>query len=161
MTGVVSSLIFPHAAAPLADGLSYQALTILKAILTTVVLGVALVQGLEQALLYRWIRVRKLNRRLMVRLHRAGGGIALLLTLSVLVVCLYSWLGEGYALSSVRVVAHAALGCLATVILLTKLVIANRFRKYLRYALPLGLSSGALLLGVWLLTALPKFLGLI
>jgi hypothetical protein len=134
-------------------------LTPFKAIVTTVILGLAVAQALEQALLYRWIRVRNLNRPLVVRLHRIGGATAMLLVLVVLGSCLYTWLGLGYPPSTPRVVAHAVLGGLATVVLLTKVAIANWFRQYLGWTLPVGISAGVALLGVFLLAALPYFLG--
>jgi hypothetical protein len=124
-------------------------------------LGLALSQALEQALLYKWVRVRNLNRRLVVRLHRFGGATAVLLILAVLGLCWYTWLGLGYPLSTVRVAAHAVLGGLASVVLLAKVAIANRFRQYMRFTLPLGISAGSLLLGIFLITALPHFLGLV
>lgn len=134
-------------------------LTAFKAILTTVIVGLALSQVLEQALLYRWIRVRNLNRRLVLRLHRLGGVAAVLLVLVVIGSCLYTWLGLGYPPSTARVVAHAVLGALAIVVLLTKVAIANLLRRYMGLTLPVGISAGVLLLGIFLLTALPYFLG--
>ena len=51
------------------------------------------------------------------------------------------------------------LGGLVTVVLLTKMAIANRFHQYTSLTLPLGISAGVLFLGIFLLTALPYFLG--
>jgi hypothetical protein len=53
------------------------------------------------------------------------------------------------------------LGGLAVVVLLTKVALANWFRQYLGYTLPIGISAGILLLSVFLLMALPRFLGLV
>jgi len=161
MTGVLSLTEFVHGAMPLAIGVSTQVLTTFKVILATALLGIAVVQALEQAMLYRWIRVRNLNRRLVVRLHRIGGATAVVLILAVLAACWYSWLGLGYPLNSVRVVAHAVLGGLAAAILAVKVVFANFYREGLKYTLPLGISVGTFLLGVFLLMALPWYLGLI
>ena len=143
----------------LSHGVSTSTLTTIKSIVATVLLGLALTQALEQALLYRWLRVRNLNRRLVVRLHRFGGVTVVLLVLTVLGLCWYTWLGLGYPPSTVRVVAHAVLGGLLSVVLLAKLAIANLFRQYLGYTLPLGISAATLLLCIFLLTALPHFVG--
>ena len=85
----------------------------------------------------------------------------MLLIFVVLGLCWYTWLGLGYPLSTLRVVAHVVLGGLATMVLLTKVAIANRFRKQMSLTLPLGISAGTLLLGIFLITALPHFLGLV
>jgi len=103
--------------------------------------------------------VRNLDRRLVLRLHRIGGATAVLLVLIVLGSCLYTWLALGYPPSTARDVAHAVLGGLVTIVLLTKMAIANWFRQYMSLTLPLGISAGMLLLGSFLLTALPYFLG--
>jgi hypothetical protein len=42
---------------------------------------------------------------------------------------------------------------------LIKVAIANWYRQYLGWTLPLGISTGVFLLGIFLLTALPYFLG--
>jgi hypothetical protein len=161
MISLLSFEAFVHDAVPLAKGISPYALTNFKVILTTVLLGIAIAQAFEQALLYKWIRVRNLNRRLVVRLHRIGGATAVVLILAVVASCWYTWLGLGYPLNTLRVVAHAVLGGLAVVVLLTKVAMANWFRQYLGYTLPIGISAGALLLGVFLLMALPRLLGLV
>ena len=161
MTSLLSFTAFAHNAVPLASGISAYMLTNFKVIVATALLAVAVIQALEQALLYKWIRVRNLNRRLVVRLHRIGGATAVVLILAVLAACWYTWLGLGYPLNTVRVVAHAVLGGLAAAILAIKVVFANFYREGLKYTLPLGISAGTLLLGVFLLTALPRFLGLI
>ena len=72
MTSLFSPISLAPHAVPLVYGVSTQPLTTLKSILTALLLVVALSQALEQALLYRWIRVPNLNRRLVVRLHRFG-----------------------------------------------------------------------------------------
>jgi hypothetical protein len=159
MISLFSLKSFLDHALHIASGTSAFELTPFKAIVTTVVLGLAVSQALEQALLYKWIRVRNLNRPLVVRLHRIGGVTAVLLVLVVLGSCLYTLWGLGYPLSTARVVAHAVLGGLATAVLLTKVGIANWFRQYLGLTLPVGISAGLLLLGIFLLTALPYFLG--
>lgn len=161
MTGFLSLLRFFDHATPLAFAVSIHQLTTFKSILTTILLAVAIAQALEQALLYKWIHVRNLNRPVVVRLHRIGGATAVVLILPVLAACWYTWLGLVYPLNTPRVVAHAVMGGLLSVILLTKVVIANWRRQYLGYTLPLGISAGVLLLGIWLLTAMPTLFGLV
>jgi hypothetical protein len=141
------------------SSINANTLTLFKSILVTVLVVLAIAQILEQALLYRWIRVSNLNRPLVVRLHRLGGIAAVLLVLAVLGTCLYTLFGLGYPLSTTRVVAHVVLGSLVTLFLLIKVAIANWFRQHLGLTLPVGISAGLLLLGVFLLTALPYFLG--
>ncbi len=161
MTGFFSFIgSILHAAAP-AAGVSNQVLISVKSILVTILLGIAVSQATEQALLYRWIPDRNLNRRLTLRLHRFGGAAAVLVFFGVLGLCWYSLLGQGYPVNTARLMAHAVLAGLATVVLLAKVAIANFFRQYLSLTLPLGISAGVLLLGLFLLTALPHFLGLI
>ncbi len=159
MTGLFSLKSFLNHPFLLTSDAGAGSLTAFKAILTTVLLVLAMSQALEQVLLYRWIRVKNLNRRLVLRMHRFGGATAMVLVLTVLGSCLYTWLALGYPPSTARVVAHAVLGGLATAVLLTKVAIANWFRQYLGITLPLGVSAGLLLFGIFLLTALPYFLG--
>ena len=70
------------------------------------------------------------------------------------VVCVF---GEGYALYSLRVQAHAVMGALAVLVLLLKVAITNRFSRYLRLALALGATAGLLILGTFAASALWYF----
>jgi len=159
MTSFLSLMAFvDHVVAPSYRASGYD-LTMFKSIVATILLVLAVIQALEQALLYKWIPVRNLNRPLIVRLHRLGGATAVVLILLVLGACWYTWLGLHYPLSATRVVAHAVIGGLVSVILLAKVVFANWARQYLKYALPLGISAGTGLLAIFLLTALQFFLG--
>jgi Family of unknown function (DUF6529) len=157
MTGFLSLASFVDRT--FANGGSGQELTLFKSILATILLALAIAQATEQALLYGWIPVRNLNRRLVVRLHRIGGATAVAAILLVVGACLYTWLGRHYPLSSARVVAHAVIGGVVLAILLTKAVFANFARQYLKYALPMGIVAGTGLLAIFLLTALQVFLG--
>ncbi len=159
MTGLSSLQHSLHYALPLAEGFNPGTLTQFKSIVVTVLLGLAIAQALEQVLLYRWIRVPNLNRPLTVRLHRFGGIAVVILVFAVLGSCLYTLFGLRYPLVTPRVIAHVVLGSLVIVVLLTKVVFANWYRQGLNLALPLGISAALLLLGIFLLTALPFYLG--
>ena len=66
--------------------------------------------------------------------------------------------GERYAYYPPRVLAYTVMGGLALLVLEVKTVIANRFRRYLRYALGLGAAAGLLILGTFIASALWYFL---
>lgn len=151
----IGSVLQPAPAA----GVSHQVLISIKSILTTILLAVAVTQAAEQVLLYRWIPVRNLNRKLTLRLHRFGGATAVVLLFVVAGLCWYTVLGLGYSTNTPRLMAHAVLAGLAALVLLTKVALANFFRQYLNFALPLGIAAGLLLLGIFLLTALYHFEG--
>jgi len=87
-------------------------------------------------------------------LHRWGGIAALILTLAVAVACV---LGESYGLYSPRVKAHTAMGVLAILVLLLKVVITHRFRRYLRHNTALGIAAGLLILGTFIASVLWYF----
>jgi hypothetical protein len=86
--------------------------------------------------------------------HRLGGDAALLLTLSIAFICL-TYLP--YSAYSLRVPVHAALGTMAAVIMLVKVLIARRFRLYLRWATVLGGVAGFSALGCFTASALWYF----
>jgi hypothetical protein len=71
--------------------------------------------------------------------------------LSVALICVTHLSYSGYSL---RVPVHAALGTLGAAILLGKVVVARRFRRYLRYARVLGGMAGLSLLGCFWASAL-------
>jgi hypothetical protein len=86
--------------------------------------------------------------------HRLLGDAVLLLTLSVALICVTHLSYSGYSL---RVPLHAALGTVGAGILLGKVVVARRFRRYLRYARILGGMAGLSLLGCFWASALWYF----
>jgi hypothetical protein len=86
--------------------------------------------------------------------HRWGGIATLVLALAVAVTCVC---GLGYGLYSTRLQAHAVMGALASLVLLLKVAIANRFRRYLRFNLALGTTAGLLVLGTFTASALWYF----
>jgi hypothetical protein len=131
-----------------------MSLEMLKALLTTVVLALALAQALEMAQVRGYVRLLPIEKRQLLRLHRWGGIATLILTLAVAVICVR---GEGYVLYSLRVQAHAVMGVLAILVLLLKVAITNRFRRYLRFTLVLGTIAGLMILGTFVASALWYF----
>lgn len=131
-----------------------MSLEMLKAILTTLILALALVQALGMAQVRGYVRLLPVGKKQLVRLHHLGGAATLLLALAVAAMCV---LGERYAYYSLRVQAHAVMGVLAILILAIKAVITNRSRRYLRHALALGTAAGLLVLGTFIASALWYF----
>lgn len=129
--------------------------SLLKSILTTVVLVIALFQALEMAQLKGYLRVLPLEKRALRDLHRMGGVAVLFLMLIVAVLCVTT---QGTYLYSPRVVLHAVLGAAGILVLVAKAVITNAFRKYLRINNGLGAAAGLLVLGTFLASALWYFL---
>jgi hypothetical protein len=131
-----------------------MSLLMLKSILTTVIVVLALGQGIIG--LRTTGRLRRLPApvKTLRVWHRLVGDAALLLTLSVAFICVTHL---SYSAYSLRVPLHAALGTLAAVILLVKVVVARRSRRYLRYARFLGSMAGLSLLGCFLASALWYF----
>ena len=131
-----------------------MSLETLKSLVTTVILALAIVQALIMAQVRGYVRLLPFEKRQLRRLHRWGGIAALILTLTVAVICV---LGQGYVLYSLRVWAHAVMGILAILILLLKVAITHRFRRYLRYNTALGTAVGLLILGAFATSALWYF----
>ncbi len=126
-----------------------------KSLLTTVLVALALLQALGMAQVEGKLSILPLDKSRLVRLHRLGGRATLLLAVLVATMCLA---GQRYATTSLRVQAHALLGALAIVVLLAKVAVANRFRRSLRYAKPLGLAAGLLIFGTFAFSALWYFI---
>jgi hypothetical protein len=135
-----------------------MSLKILKSLVTTVVLVLALIQALEMLQVRGYLSLLPVKKRRLRQLHRRGGIAVLVLTVMVAVICMSSF---GYVLYSLRVKAHVVMGALAILVLLVKVAISNRFRRYLRYLrliLALGTAAGLLILGVFVTSALWYFL---
>jgi hypothetical protein len=126
----------------------------LKSILTTVVLILAVLQAVSG------LRLRGRFKRLPVPVgtlrlwHRLGGDAALLLTASIACICLTQLSYSGYSL---RVPLHATLGTIAAIVMLAKVFIARRFRTYLRRVTVLGGVAGLAILGCFTASALWYF----
>jgi len=131
-----------------------MSLEMLKAILTTLILALALVQALAMAQVRGYVHLLPVEKKQLVRWHRLGGATTLLLALAVAAMCV---LGERYAYYSARVQTHAVIGTLAILVLAVKAVITKRFRRYLRYAPALGAGAGLLILGTFVASALWYF----
>ncbi|MGC8825498.1 MAG: DUF6529 family protein [Anaerolineae bacterium] len=130
-------------------------ITMIKSILTTIALALALVQGMEMAQLKGYLRLFPIEKRKLRSLHRAGGVAALFLLALIAVLCIVS---QGFYFSSLRVRLHALLGAMVILVLVVKVLITNRFRQYLRYNNALGAFAGLLMLGTFLLSALWYFI---
>jgi len=131
-----------------------MSLEMFKSVVTTVILALALVQALWMAQVRGWVRLLPVEKRRLRQWHRWGGIATLVLALAVAAICVF---GERYAYYSLRVQAHAVMGALAILVLLLKVVIANRFRRYLRYNTALGITAGLLVLGTFVASALWYF----
>ena len=132
-----------------------MSLEMLKSIVTTIALALALGQALGMAQVRGYVRLLPLDKKRLRMLHRRGGIAALVLTLAVAVTCV---VGFGYELYSPRVKAHVVMGVLAILVLLLKVAITNRFRRYLRYNTALGATAGLLILGTFITSALWYFI---
>jgi len=135
-----------------------MSLETLKSLVTTVILALALIQALGMLQVRGYVRLLPVKKRRLRQLHRWGGIAVLVLTVTVAVICVS---GFGYVLYSPRVKTHVVMGALAILVLLVKVAISHRFRRYLRYlrlTLVLGAAAGLLILGVFVTSALWYFL---
>ena len=131
-----------------------MSLLMLKSVLTTVVLIVALGQTVSGLRLRGRFKRLRLPVGTLRTWHRLSGDAALLLTLSIAFICVTHL---PYSAYSLRVPLHAALGTLAALVMLVKLVIARRFRTHLRRATVLGGVAGFSVLGCFAASALWYF----
>jgi hypothetical protein len=131
-----------------------MSLEMVKSIMTSVVVVLALVQALEMAQIRGYVRLLPFDKRVLRKLHRRGGIATLVLMLVVAVICL---VGEGYALYTLRVCTHVVLGVLSLLILAAKVTITHRFRHYLRFNTGLGVAVGVSILGTFASSALWYF----
>jgi hypothetical protein len=133
-----------------------MSLGMFKSIVTTVVLALALGQALGMGQVRGYVRLLPLEKKRLRQWHRWGGVAVLVLTCAVAVICVFG-IGGRYVYYSPRVLAHLHMGTLAIVVLLLKVVIAHRFRRYLRFTLALGAAAGLLILGTFVASALWYF----
>jgi hypothetical protein len=131
-----------------------MSLEMFKSLVTTAIVALAVAQALGMAQVRGYVRFLPLEKAQLRRYHRWGGVSALILVLIVAVICVC---GEGYVLYSLRVRAHVVLGVLAILVLSLKVAITHRLRRLLRYNTALGVAAGALILGVFVTSALWYF----
>ena len=143
--GVYARLHEPAAAAFVVPGFS-SPLT-MKVWLTTIALGLALVQMVSAAGIFgrfgeaRWAPV----------LHRWSGRLAVLVTLPVVAHCLFVF---GFGFDSPRVVVHSVAGCLFFGAFTAKMLTLPR-RQAPAWAIPLlGAILSAALVAVWMTSSL-------
>jgi hypothetical protein len=126
-----------------------------KSILTTLVLLVAIVQTITGLRTRGYLRRIPLPARTLRLWHRVGGDFTLALTTLVGIICVASF---NVALHPERIPAHAWLGVLSGLSMIAKVVMARRYRRYLRQALRIGALAGFSVLGTFGLSALSYFL---
>lgn len=131
-----------------------MSLEMIKSIVTSVVVVLALVQALEMAQIRGYVRLASFDNRRLRKLHRWGGIAALVLMLITAVMCVF---GEGYVLYTLRVWTHIVLGVLSLLILAAKVTITHLLRRYLRFNTGLGVLVGLLILGTFASSALWYF----
>ena len=131
-----------------------MSLLMLKSLLTTLVLFVAVGQSISGLRLRGRFKRLPLPLRPLRTWHRLWGDAALLLTVCVAFLCVTHLSFSTYPL---RVPLHAALGTLAAAVMLAKVLIARRFRTYLRRVTVLGTVVGFALLGCFSASALWYF----
>lgn len=135
-----------------------MSLLMVKSILTTVVLVLAIVQAITGARLRGFLKFLPLPMRPLRAWHRWGGDATLLLTLTVAIICAANLPFSTYSL---RVPLHAALGTSAALIMSLKVIVARRFRPYVRYAPVLGTIAAISVLGCFVASALYYFRSLV
>lgn len=127
-----------------------MSLELIKSILTAIVLLLAVGQAIAGLRLRGYFKLLPLPVRYLRSWHRWGGDAALLLTLAVALICVTQF---SYSTFSLRVILHATLGTLAATVMLMKVVVARRLRRYLRYTLVLGAIAGFSVLGCFVASA--------
>lgn len=125
-----------------------------KSILTTVVLLMATAQAASMSQSIGALKLPPLPRQRLRVWHRRAGDATLVLTIAIAVICV---IHAPFRIYPLRVPLHSALGTLAAVVMLLKVIIARRFRGYLRYASVLGAAAGLSILGCFAASALWYF----
>ena len=155
------------AAAPLRhgeQGPGGEILATWKAIFTTVVLAIGLVEVSGQAVIRGWVKVGAANKKQLIKMHRWIGIAALVLVLAIFAACMYVMYGPAGGGTMMVVMSppafwHSLFGGLLIIVLAIKTIASNWVRRHLRVNVPLGIAAGALTLGVFLTSSLPHFLG--
>lgn len=130
----------------------------IKSILTTVVLLLAVVQAVVGLRLRGYLKFLPLPIRRLRGWHRWSGDVTLVLIAIVAAMCV---IALGFGLYTPRERLHAAFGTLAGLVMVLKVIIARRFRSHLRYELILGAMAGFSVLGTFIASALWYFWSLL
>lgn len=127
----------------------------LKSILTTVVLLLAIGEAISGMLLRGYFKRLPLPLKPLRLWHRVGGDFTLALTTVVGLMCLSR---IGLSFHTLHGSGHAALGTLAGLAMIAKVVMARGYRRLLRQALRIGAVAGFSVLGTFALSSLWYFL---
>ncbi|NIN97388.1 MAG: hypothetical protein GTO49_20910 [Anaerolineae bacterium] len=128
-----------------------MSLEMMKSILATIALALAVAQAIAGLRLRGHAKSLSLPIRYLRPWHRWGGDARLLLTVLVAFLCVTHFTFGTYSL---RVPLHVILGTQAIAVMLAKVIIARRFRAYLRRTLILGTIAGLSLSGAFTASAL-------
>jgi hypothetical protein len=137
------------------EGVMLMSLLMLKSVLATVVLILAVGQAVSG------LRLQGRFKRLPLPLgalriwHRLSGDITLALTTLVGIICIANL---GFSLYTYRERGHVALGVLAGLAMVMKVLMARKYRGLLRHALKVGAVAGFSALGVFIFSALWYFI---
>lgn len=126
----------------------------LKSILTTLVLLMAILQVLTMSQVKGRIRLVNLPSSQLRRFHKREGDVVLLLILATAVICISQF---NITPQDPRVVLHALFGVSGVVTILLKFAVARFFRPYLRYALYISAVLFLAMMGIFLTSALWYF----
>lgn len=129
----------------------------LKSILTTLVLLMAIVQALTMGQAKGRIRLVNLPPSQLRRFHKRQGDAALLFILVIAAICISQF---DITPQDPRVVLHALFGVSGVVTILLKFAVARFFRPYLRHASYISTVLFLSTLGIFLSSALWYFVAL-
>jgi len=129
----------------------------LKSILATLVLLMAILQAVTMTQVKGRIRLINLPSSQLRRFHKLEGDTALLLTLVTAAICVGRL---SSAPQDSRVVLHALVGVAGVATILLKFAVARFFRPYLRYASYISTVLFFSILGIFVTSALWYFVTL-
>jgi len=122
----------------------------LKSILATVVLLMAILQGLSMLQVQGRIHLVEASGKSLRLFHKVEGDVALLLVFLTAYLCVSRFAVEPRDL---RVILHALLGASGVVLILAKFALGRFMRRYLKYSFPLGTVLFLSILGIFLTSA--------
>lgn len=130
----------------------------LKSILTTVILLMAILQGLSMLQIQGRIRLVEISGKRLRLFHKAEGDVTLLLIFLTAYLCVSLFSVDS---QDPRVVLHALFGLSAMVTILLKFALARFFRSYLKYAPYISAVLFLSILGIFFTSALWYFIALV